>query len=122
MIVKYLFLIFFSICLLALTTTGRNIVAETVNCERKIQIKAKEGEQNIRAIEGGKETVLFVQGNQVFMLKSPVKLTYDSYNRRSDQHFPRYQYIHPSVAAPKMGVMRIITEDKKVLSCEVKAL
>jgi hypothetical protein len=106
----------------AAESTGWNIIGESSGCDHKLSIKAKEGEKSIRVLAGGKEYVLFPEGNYVFMKNAPTTLVYDSYNRKGDQQSEvRYLYTHSSVSAGgnAEGTIRV-RSPRQDQTCKIK--
>jgi hypothetical protein len=95
------------------------IVGVTIDCPREVRIEARNGQNVVHAIEGGRRHVLFPQGNYVFHSESQIPLTYDTFNRKTGrQGLSRYRYTHPNTSG-KEGTLQIFSGPERV-SCRVK--
>ncbi len=101
---KFLFLLsIFSLSVPSFAASTWKVVAETTNCEDKIQILAKEGEKYVLAVNGNQKTKLFNQDGSAFE-ESPKSTTIYN-NTKSNGEL--YTFIQPSIVegnAPKINV------------------
>lgn len=115
---KYL-LLFGMITVSGAASAEWRMVAKTVNCPYEVTIEAKEGEKSIRAHYKQRPTVLFPQGNYVFMTENSIPLEYDSYNRKdSSNSLQHFKYTRTVAGSGEKDELVI---DKKI-KCRVQKI
>lgn len=93
---KILFLSLITLTTYAQAASDWKVIAETTNCDEKIQIMGKEGEKFVKAVNNGRETKLFPKDKSLFHEEN-MKMTEFESAKDADE---KYTFIQPSYVEP----------------------
>ncbi len=114
---KFLFLLsILSLSSQSFAAVAWKVVAETTNCDDKIQVLAKEGEKYVLVVNGDQKTKLFNQDGSAFE-EAPKSTTI--YNNSDTGEF-RYTFIQPSVVEGNLPKINITNHDGEKSRCKMK--
>lgn len=81
------------------------IVAETANCQDKLEVLAKEGEKFVYVVRGDKKTQLFSEDETTYVKDGPSMTTFSNSHDKSSKE--KFTFIQPSMVdgnPPKLNV------------------
>jgi hypothetical protein len=104
------------------SSVGWRKIAKTVECPYEVTIEAKDGEKSIRVLYKQHPTILFPQGNYVFMTENSIPLEYDSYNRKDSSMPSRHFKYTRTVGGSGQSDELVITNRNKKIQCRVQKI
>src|SRR5690606_29186314 len=114
---KFLFLLtVFALSSQSFAAATWKVVAETTNCEDKIQILAKEGEKYVLAVNGDQKTKLYNQNQSAFEAEPKSTTIYNN----SDSDELRYTFIQPSMVEGNLPKINITSNGNEKSRCKMK--
>ena len=87
------------------------VVAETSNCEEKIQILAKEGETFVYAVKGSEKTKLSAETGSTYKKDSPKSVSFSS---AANDQGEKISFINPSMVEANPPKVQIANNNKGV--------